>query len=170
LLESARTTQITVESCLDAILEAAELMSNSFRNGGRVLKRLHHDFERPGLPAVSLATDTSFLTAYANDCNFEGVFERQVRTLGRPGDVLIAISTSGNSSSVIRAAEAATSMGIHVVALTGSGGNLEKTSTVTIMVPITETHYVQEAHLAVEHILRDLVEQNLYGNQRVGGS
>jgi D-sedoheptulose 7-phosphate isomerase len=130
---------------------ATELVSQ-FRKG----------FERPGLPAIALTTDTSFLTAFANDCGFDGVFERQVRTLGRPGDVLIAISTSGNSVNVIRAVEAARAANIQTIALTGSGGCLARMANVAIAVPSTDTQYVQEAHLAIEHIMCDLVEHYLF--------
>jgi len=184
LLESAEVKRQMVETCVDSILAAADLIAEAFQSGGKVLlcgnggsaadcqhmaaefvNRLTADFERPGLPAVALTTDTSFLTAFANDCDFEGVFERQVQTLGKPGDVLIGISTSGNSTNVIRAVEAARAANMRTIALTGSGGCLAGMANVTISVPSTDTQYIQEAHLAIEHILCDLVEQYLFGER-----
>jgi len=182
IIESARVTNTLVDECLDSIGEAADIIAGSFGNGGKLLLcgnggsaadtqhvaaefvcRLSKDFERPGLPAISLTTDTSFLTAFANDFGFEDIFARQVTTLGRPGDVLIAISTSGSSGNVNRAAIAAHEAGMSVIALTGRDGLTEKT-TVTISVPSTDTQCIQEAHLTIEHILCDLVEQLLFGS------
>ena len=184
LLESAEVKRQMVERCVDSILTAADLIAETFRSGGKVLlcgnggsaadcqhmaaefvNRLTADLKRPGLPAVALTTDTSFLTAFANDSGFEGVFERQVQTLGKPGDVLIGISTSGNSTNVIRAVEAAQVANMHTVVLTGSGGCLAGMANVAIPVPSTNTQYVQEAHLAIEHILCGLVERYLFGER-----
>jgi D-sedoheptulose 7-phosphate isomerase len=184
LLESAEIKRQVAEECLHSILAAADLIAETFRSGGKVLlcgnggsaadcqhmaaelvSRLTKDFERPGLPAIALTTDTSFLTAYANDCGFEGIFERQVQALGKPADVLIGISTSGNSPNVIRAAEAAQAASMRTVALTGSGGHLARIAHVTVSVPSTNTQYIQEAHLAIEHILCELVEQSLFREQ-----
>jgi len=182
LLESAEVKRRVVETCLDSILAAAELIAETFRSGGKVLlcgnggsaadcqhmaaefvNRLTADFVRPGLPAIALTTDTSFLTAFANDCGFEGVFERQVHALGKPGDVLIGISTSGNSTNVIRAMEAARAATMRTIVLMGSGGCLAGMADVTISVPSVSIQYIQEAHLAIEHILCDLVERYLFG-------
>ena len=126
LLESAETSREVSNRCLGSIVAASELIAGAFRSGSKVLlcgnggsaadcqhmatefvSRLTGDFERPGLPAIALTTDTSFLTAYSNDCGFDGIFERQVSALGKTGDVLIGISTSGNSENVIRAVRAA---------------------------------------------------------------
>ena len=120
------------------------------------------DLDRRALPAIALTTDTSFLTGFSNDCGFEGVFERQVEALGSAGDVLISISTSGNSPNVIRAVEAARKRDIRTIALTGNGGCLSAIAEVPITVPSTDTQYIQEAHLAVEHILCELVEFILF--------
>jgi len=181
LLESAEINRQVAEECLDCILAAADLITDTFRSGGKVLlcgnggsaadcqhvaaefvSRLTKDFERPGLPAVALTTDTSFLTAFANDCGFEGIFERQVQALGKPADTLIGMSTSGNSANVIRAVEAAQAASMRTIALTGISGYLTKIAHVTIAVPSTNTQHVQEAHLAIEHILCELVEQTLF--------
>lgn len=181
--ESAEVKRQMAETCLDEIVAAAELIAATFRSGGKVLlcgnggsaadcqhmaaefvSRLTADFERPGLPAIALTTDTSFLTAFANDCGFEGVFERQVQTLGKPGDVLIGISTSGNSANVIRAVEAARATDMRTIVLTGSGGRLAGMADVAVSVPSANTQHIQEAHLAIEHILCDLVERYLFGS------
>ena len=182
LLESAEVKRQMVERCVDSILAAADLIAETFRSGGKVLlcgnggsaadcqhmaaefvNRLTKDFERPGLPAIALTTDTSFLTAFANDCGFEGVFERQVQVLGKPGDVLIGISTSGDSTNVMRAVEAARAVNMRTIALTGSRGRLAQMANIAISVPSANTQYIQEAHLAIEHILCGLVERYLFG-------
>ena len=121
------------------------------------------DNVRPSIPAIALTTDTSLLTAIANDFGTEGMFERQVESLGRQGDVLIAISTSGNSANVIRAAERARGFGLPVIALTGeSGGVLAPLADAAVRVPSTVTAHIQECHLAVEQLLASLVEDALY--------
>ncbi|MBM4339176.1 MAG: SIS domain-containing protein [Deltaproteobacteria bacterium] len=173
-----------VESCMDSIIAAADLISETFRSGGKLLlcgnggsaadcqhlaaefvSRLTKDFERPGLPAIALTTDTSFLTAFANDCGFEGAFERQVHTLGKEGDLLIGISTSGSSTNVIRAMKAARSERLRTIALKGKGGCMDEMATLTISVPSSHTQYIQEAHLAIEHLLCELVELSLFGQR-----
>jgi phosphoheptose isomerase len=189
LIESAEVKRQMAETCVDSILAAADLIAAIFQSGGKVLlcgnggsaadcqhvaaefvNRLTGDFERPGLPAIALTTDTSFLTAFANDCGFEGVFERQVQTLGKPGDVLIGISTSGDSANVIRAVGAAQAADMRTIVLTGSGGGLAGMADVVISVPSTNTQYIQEAHLAIEHILCGLVERYLFGERGRQGS
>jgi D-sedoheptulose 7-phosphate isomerase len=127
------------------------------------VSRFSKDLERRALPAVALTTDTSFLTAFGNDYGFEGIFERQVEGLGSAGDVLIGISTSGNSPNVIRAVETAKKRNIRTIALTGNGGGrLSTMADVVIAVPSADTQYVQETHLAVEHIVCELVEFILF--------
>ncbi len=184
LFESAEVKRRMAETCMDSILAAADLIAETFRSGGKVLlcgnggsaadcqhmaaefvNRLTMDFERPGLPAIALTTDTSFLTAFANDCGFEGVFERQVDTLGKPGDVLIGISASGNSTNVIRAVEAARAASMRTIVLTGSSGRLAGMANVTSSVPSGNTQYIQEAHPAIEHIVCGLVERYLFGER-----
>jgi D-sedoheptulose 7-phosphate isomerase len=127
------------------------------------VSRLSRQFDRRALPALALTTDTSFLTALSNDYGFEGVFERQVEAFGNAGDVLIAISTSGNSPNVLRAVEAAKRKSIRTVALTGNSGGLATLADVAISVPSTNTQYIQETHIAVEHVLCELVESTLFG-------
>lgn len=187
-----RTTSDTVrrveEGCVDDIVSAATLLVESLRSGGKLLicgnggsaadaQHLATEFVstftidnlRPSIPAIALTTDTSLLTAIANDFGAEGVFERQVESLGREGDVLIAISTSGNSVNVIRAAERARAQGLRVVALTGeSGGDLAGMADVAVRVPSIVTAHIQECHLAVEQLLASLVEDALYPRPQRG--
>lgn len=176
-LQSAEVKQRTMTNCLDAVLQAAHILVQTYQHGGKVLLcgnggsaadcqhmatelvgHLQRGVIRPGLPAIALTTDTSFLTAYANDHDFEGVFRRQVQALGKPGDTLIAISTSGESPNVLRAVEAARETGMSIIALTGSRGSLGALADAAILIPSTDTQYIQEAHLAVEHILCEMVE------------
>ena len=125
--------------------------------------------ERPELPAIALTTDTSILTAIANDYAFDQVFARQVRGLGRKGDVLLAISTSGNSANVIAAIDAAREREMHVVALTGKGGGrigeLLDEGDVHICVPHDRTARIQEVHLTVIHCLCDAIDRTLLGDE-----
>jgi D-sedoheptulose 7-phosphate isomerase len=181
LLESADIKRKVAETCMGEIAAAVSLIVEAFRTGRKVLlcgnggsaadcqhmaaefvSRLTKEFDRAALPAIALTTDTSFLTAFANDCGFEGIFARQVEALGRPGDVLIGISTSGNSPNVIQAVERARAARMATIALTGSGGRLAALANVTIAVPSANTQYIQEAHLAIEHVVCELVEQCLF--------
>lgn len=181
LRASADLQRQMADGDLAPVMAAADLMTETFRAGHKVMlcgnggsaadcqhvaaelvSRLSKDFERPGLPALALTTDTSFLTGFANDCGFEGVFERQVRALAQPGDVLIGISTSGNSTNVIRAVEAARELRVQTIGLLGEGGALSERVDCAVIVPSRNTQYVQETLLAVEHILCDLVEQELF--------
>src|SRR5579864_8948213 len=123
---------------------------------------LSQGFLRPGLGAIALTTDTSVLTASANDFGYAGVFERQVQALGRPGDVVIGISTSGNSENVLRAVSYARAHHMCTIALTGAaGGKLAKAAQAALRVPSTVTQFIQESHIMLGHILCDLVEQSL---------
>ncbi len=184
LRDSAHVKLQVAEQCLDSILAAARLVADSFRAGGKLLlcgnggsaadcqhlaaefvSRLTAEFRRPGLPAIALTTDTSFLTAHANDYSFEDVFERQVEALGKAGDVLMGISTSGNSANIVRAMKAARAMGIGTIALVGRDGRMVGVADVAIRVPSDNAQHIQEAHLAVEHTVCDLAERYLFGQQ-----
>jgi len=163
--------------------EAAEGMVTCLRSGGKILVcgnggsasdaqhfagELVNRFEidRPGLASIALAGDAAVLTSIANDSAYEEVFARQVEALGRKGDVLLAISTSGNSANVIRAAEVAIGNGMHLIALTGKdGGKLATQAGVDTLlnVPHTSTARIQEMHITCLHILCSLIDNTLYG-------
>ena len=125
--------------------------------------------ERPGLAAISLSTDTSIITAIGNDYDFASIFSKQVQALGAPGDVLLAISTSGNSANVVKAVEAARAKEMTVIALTGNkGGHIAEMlldTDVLICVPHERTARIQEVHLLVLHCLCDAVDLQLLGEQ-----
>lgn len=119
---------------------------------------------RPAMRAIALTTDTSLLTACANDLGFDEVFSRQVEALAKPGDLLVLHSTSGESPNVIRAAQAAKSRGVTVVAFLGKGGGqLKQLADVALVIPADDTARIQELHLAIEHVICDLVEDRLRG-------
>jgi D-sedoheptulose 7-phosphate isomerase len=182
LEEAASTMQATLDRCLDDVVTAADVLTTSFRTGGKLLicgnggsaadaQHLATEFvstftidnPRPSIPAMALTTDSSLLTAIANDFGVEGMFARQVESHGRAGDVLMGISTSGNSRNVIRAAEQAHTQDLRVIALTGeTGGDLAPAADVAIRVPSAVTAHIQECHLAIEQLLASLVEDALY--------
>lgn len=138
-------------SAADAQHFAAELV-------GRFL------LERKALPAVALTTDSSILTAVGNDYGFNEVFKRQVEALAVPGDVVIGISTSGNSENVLRALRAAADIGCPTVGLLGrDGGAIGPLADHSLIVPSQHTPYIQEAHVTIIHLLCDLIEQELFG-------
>ena len=115
--------------------------------------------DRPALRAIALTTDSSILTAIGNDYGYENVFERQVEALGISGDVLLTISTSGNSKNCIRALQLARKMGIHTVSYLGNGGgSMRELSDISVIIPSNITMNIQESHLALEHIFCLLVE------------
>jgi len=165
---------------LPKLLEAIELISHTFEAGNKLLffgnggsaadaQHLAAEFvnryviDRPPLPAIALNTDTSILTSISNDSDFSEVFARQLRALGRAGDVAIGISTSGNSSNIIKAFEVAKEMGIKTVALTGNnGGELAKIAGLSLIVTSTSTPRIQEAHILIGHILCEMVEHRLF--------
>jgi D-sedoheptulose 7-phosphate isomerase len=181
LRETIEVQQQVAARCGDGIVRAAELITAAFRsdakllicgNGGsaadaqhvaaELVSRLRKDVERPGLAAIALTTDTSILTAYANDFDFAGVFSRQVQALGRPGDVLLGISTSGTSANVVSAILEAARRQMRTIALVGEGGTLSEHADVTITVPSRRTAAIQESMLPIEHILCELVEDALF--------
>jgi len=125
--------------------------------------RLSHDLERPAIPAIALTTDSSNLTAGGNDIGYENVFARNVEGLGNKGDVLIAISTSGNSVNVIKAVDKAHEKGMTVIGLIGgSGGKLKALVDIAIVVPSVSTQRIQEGHITIGHIFCEAVEREMY--------
>jgi D-sedoheptulose 7-phosphate isomerase len=184
--ESAELKLVAAEEMAPEIARAAALMTDclladgkllSCGNGGSASDAQHFsaemvgrfERERPELPAISLTTDTSILTAVANDYDFSQVFAKQVRALGRAGDVLLAISTSGNSVNVAAAIEAAHEREMRVVALTGKGGGRigERLSPgdVHLCVPHSSTARIQEVHILAIHCLCDAIDASLLGDE-----
>ena len=134
---------------------------------GELVSRFY--FDRPGLPAIALTTDTSILTAIGNDYGYDYVFARQVEALGQAGDVLFAISTSGNSKNIVRAIDAARTKGLKVVGFTGQGGGaMAALCDVCFRVPSPETPRIQEGHEALGHLICALIEQEIFGQEKTG--
>jgi len=181
---SIETKHAAKEVLVTPITMAIERMTEAFKSGNKILSCgnggsaadaqhfsaelvCRFERERPGLPAVALTTDTSALTAISNDYHYDEVFARQVNALGQPGDVLLAISTSGNSANVIRAIESAHEKGLTVVALTGRDGgsiaSLMQGNDVEIRVPSDSTARIQEVHLLTIHCLCHQIDEVLFG-------
>ena len=128
---------------------------------GELVSRFYYD--RPGLAAIALTTDSSILTAIGNDYGYDYTFARQIEALGQAGDVFIAISTSGNSPNILRAADAARARGIRVIGFTGeSGGKLAPLADICFRMPSSETPRIQEGHELIGHMLCALVEAEMY--------
>jgi len=183
LVESSESKIAIQNQCMDEILSAVDLLVKTFKDGKKLLLcgnggsaadcqhiatelmiRLSHDIARPALPAIALTTDTSNLTAGGNDIGFENVFARSVEGLGNEGDVLLAISTSGNSANVIRAVEMAITKKMKVISfLGGTGGKLKELAHLPIVIPSYNVQRIQEGHITIAHIICELVEDNLYG-------
>ena len=183
LLKSAEVKRLTADNCSAVAMEAARMIAASLRTGGKVMlcgnggsaadsqhlaaefvATLDHQRPRGGLAALALTTDTSFLTAYANDFGYEGVFSRQVETLGVEGDVLIGISTSGNSANIIAACVTARKRGVKIIAMTGEGGGkLAEHADILLAVPSAVTMHIQESHIALGHVITLAVERLLEG-------
>lgn len=182
--ESISTKQLASEVLAEPISRAAQIITQSFLNGGKVLscgnggsagdaqhfssEMLNRfEMERPGLPAVALTTDSSTVTSIANDYDYNQIFSKQVTALGHAGDVLLAISTSGNSDNVNKAIDAAHDRGMTIIALDGkSGGEMAgklSLNDVEICVPSQSTARIQEVHLLVIHCICDLVDHQLLG-------
>ncbi|HEY5056573.1 MAG TPA: D-sedoheptulose 7-phosphate isomerase [Acidobacteriaceae bacterium] len=183
LKQSAATLQAVLadETIHTAVLEAGRITAEAMRagrklmvcgNGGSAADAQHLvaefvvrlEADRPALRAIALTTDSSILTAAGNDFGYEHVFERQVEALGAEGDVLLAISTSGNSKNCVLALEKARAMRAHTVSFTGSGGGAMKPlSDINVIVPSKVTMNIQESHLALEHIFCMVVECCYFG-------
>jgi len=178
--ELARVTAATAGAAAGSIAAAAELITATLRGGSKILAlgnggsaadgqhlaaelASRYDRERPALPALALTTNSSDLTAIGNDYGFEQIFARLVEAHGKPGDVAIAISTSGNSENVLRGVEVARARGLRCIGLTGKGGGkLAALVDVAVVVPADVTARVQEAHGTIVHVLCELVELALF--------
>ena len=164
----ARIVQ-AVDTCVTALRDGRKLMfagnggsaADAQHWAGELVSRFYYD--RPGLPAIALTTDTSILTAIGNDYGYDYTFARQIEALGQAGDVFIAISTSGNSPNIIRAVEAAKARGVKVIGFTGlGGGKLAPLSDLCFRVPSDETPRIQEGHEFIGHLLCGLIEQEMF--------
>lgn len=182
LVESAETKVNIQRECMNDINSAVDLLINMYKNGHKLLLcgnggsaadcqhiatelmiRLNHKIQRPALPAIALTTDTSNMTACGNDIGFENVFARNVEGLGQAGDVLLAISTSGNSSNIVKAVNKAKEQGMKVIGfLGGTGGQLLNIVDIPIKIPSYNTQRIQEGHITVAHIICELLESELY--------
>lgn len=169
------------------VIELARTFAQTFEKGGKLLicgnggsaadaqhmaaemvSRMLHE-RKIHLPAIALTTDTSNITAIANDYSYDQIFEFQVKALGRPGDVLLGISTSGNSKNVIKAVDAAKDAGLYTVSLTGgSGGKLREMTHLNLNVRLgTNASMIQETHITIEHLLVDLMDRFFLSDQYI---
>jgi D-inositol-3-phosphate glycosyltransferase len=181
--EAITTIRASKQLLRTPIMRAADVLSSVFARGGKVLLcgnggsaadaqhfaaefvgRFKHD-DRPGLPAIALCADSAVTTAWSNDAGFDSVFARQVQALGRPGDALIAISTSGRSPNVLAALDEASAGGVRTIALLGTGGgDARACAEIPIVVPSEDTQRIQETQTVILHILCELVEERLYAH------
>jgi len=180
ILESAKIKNEMVKNGLESIEKAAELLIGSINAGGKILwcgnggsaADAQHlatelmggmsDHDRMPIPSIALTTDSSFITAWSNDTDFDSIFSRQVQGLGAEGDVLIGISTSGNSENVINALKQAKYKNLKTIAFTGkTGGNLDGIADITIKVPSDNTQRIQESHIMIGQILCSLIELSI---------
>ena len=180
ILESARIKNKIVETGIEQIEKAAEILINCTKNGGKIfwcgnggsagdaqhlateLMGGMTEHDRKPIPSLALTTDSSFLTAWSNDTDFDSVFSRQIQGLGDEGDVLIAISTSGNSKNIINAIKQAKYKKLKTISLTGkTGGDLDGIADITIKVPSNDTQRIQESHIMIGQILCGLLEKSI---------
>jgi D-sedoheptulose 7-phosphate isomerase len=179
LEDSLRVKRSFVEDNIETIIKAAELIATCisagqkiliFGNGGSAADAQHlaaefvnrYKIERPPLAAIALTTDTSLLTSIGNDYHFDEIFSKQIKALGNRNDIAWGISTSGNSTNVIKAMQAAKSKGLNSIGMTGRGGKLGRYSDLIFCADADDTPRIQEAHITVGHIICDLVDRTLY--------
>ena len=187
LEQSVKAQQDFAAASSDRIVQLVEWIIETFQGGGKLLlfgnggsaadaQHMAAEFvnrfkiSRRPLPAIALTTDSSVLTSIGNDFGYDLVFVKQIEALGKPGDLVLAISTSGNSPNVVKAVETAQKMGIRTVALTGGtvrpGGALDPLVDLLLNVPADSTPHIQETHLWVEHMVCELVEREMFGDSR----
>jgi len=183
LAQSIMAQQAFAEASIDRIIKLVEWTIETFRSGGKLLifgnggsaadaQHVAAEFvnrfkiNRRPLPAIALTTDTSVLTSIGNDFSFDMIFVKQIQALGKPGDLALGISTSGNSPNVVSAIAEAKKMNLRTAALTGGvanpGGKIGELADLVLNVPTDSTAHIQETHLWVEHILCELVEKELF--------
>jgi len=183
LKESADTKNKIAAHCVSEIIKAIDMIIDAFNkkkkillcgNGGSAADaqhlatefviRLNPNIQRPGLPAIALTSDTTLLTAGANDIGYDNVFSRSVEALGDNGDILIGLSTSGNSESVNNAFRKAREKGMKTIALLGKdGGKSKELVDLAVIVPSNDTQRIQEGHITIGHIIFQEVEQEMFG-------
>ncbi|HXG00537.1 MAG TPA: D-sedoheptulose 7-phosphate isomerase [Bacteroidota bacterium] len=183
LTASAETKKRIIETCTDRIVKAVDVIIDALNkkkkilfcgNGGSAADaqhlatefviRMNPSIKRPGIPAIALTTDSSMLTAGANDIGYDNVFARAVEAIGNEGDVLIGISTSGKSESVNNALRMAKAKGMKTIGFLGKdGGSSKDLCDVAIIVPSNDTQRIQEGHITIGHIICGLVETEMYG-------
>ena len=171
-----------VESHLDDIIKGADMLADCVAAGGKVMlfgnggsaadaQHLAAEFvnrfqiERPPLAAIALTTDTSILTSIANDYRFDDIFSKQIKALGKKGDIAWGLSTSGNSPNVVKAVQSARKLGMTTIGMTGRGGELAECADLVLAVASDTTARVQESHITLGHILCELLERKLYPEQ-----
>lgn len=177
-------TMVSDPQLMDTVTRASQLCARAVRSGGKVMfcgnggsaadcQHLAAElvgklvFARPAMAGLALTVDTSALTAIGNDFGYEQVFSRQVEGLGRAGDVLVGISTSGHSKNVMHAMQTARANGIHTIAMTGAKRNpIGDAADAWIAIPHTETQKIQEGHIVLGHIMCALVEADIHGHAR----
>ena len=176
---AAKQKLLTDTAMHESIVTVANLCIETFRRGGKILIAgnggsaadaqhmaaelvARFEFDRPGLPAIALSTDTSALTAIGNDYGYEFLFSRQLEALARPGDLFIGITTSGNSKNVLKAMDVAGKLGVTRIALCGEGGRVRTMVDHVLAAPSAHTPRIQEAHILIIHILCALLEENLF--------
>lgn len=163
---------IVVNACIEAFERGNKVILAG--NGGSAADAQHiaaefvsrFEYDRPGLPALALTTDTSMLTAIGNDYGYENLFKRQIEANGRKGDIFIGISTSGNSPNVLKAFEVCQSNGIFAVGLAGRAGKIHELSDICISVPSEHTPRIQECHILIGHIICGLIENILFSEYK----
>jgi D-sedoheptulose 7-phosphate isomerase len=168
-----KSFSVAAEQCVNTIKQGGKLLVAG--NGGSAADAQHFAgelvsrfyFDRPALPAIALTTDTSIITAISNDYGYERVFSRQIEALGCSGDVVIAISTSGNSENILQAISSAKKKAIFTIGLTGlNGGKMKNLCDVCLCMPSDSTPRIQECHIVIEHVLCAFIEEAIFGAQR----
>ena len=168
------------QDCAMQVLASAKIIAESFMSGNKLLicgnggsaadsqhfaaefvSSFSKNVSRPAFSAIALTTDTSFITAFSNDFSFDGVFERQVQAHGRKNDVLVAITTSGESKNCLKAVEQAKSQGMKSIAITSVDASISSLVDVSIEIPSNNTQHIQECHMIAYHILAELVENSI---------
>ncbi len=183
IFESIEVKKEIINYGIDLIEQASNILIDSIKSGGKILwcgnggsaADAQHlatelmggmtDHDRKPIPSIALTTDSSFLTAWSNDCGFESIFSRQIQGIGNDGDVLIGISTSGNSKNIIKAIKQAKYKKLKTIVFTGQkGGNIDGLADLTIKVPSNNTQRIQESHIMIGQILCGILEQHFLEN------